>query len=250
MASINFCYGDSGRIPIVISSIAQCIKYFNRVNDLCLQDSDNLVRHAFEEQKKNNLEWFNTWSIIINRANQTSPIATPSNIQAGISDQFMIEWQASCKTHKKLEFYNSVNDTFGEKLYLQSNNFEVRKAIARMRSSAHDLNIERGRYKTIKFGYRIFDRLCRFCCTNDVLSSDNLLMLEQLPFYETNHILESESHIISTCPAYHHLRMNLGEELKSLIIRNDYKAIIAEPRLIDEFGIFLYRSYTIRNPKV
>ena len=99
-----------------------------------------------------------------------------------------------------------------EELYLQLTNYHTKRAIARIRSSANDLNIERGRYKIQSNGYRIYDRLCRFCCASDNKTQQILMDLEHLPFYEP--ILETEAHVLSTCPAYHHLRLGLSCDLK------------------------------------
>ena len=251
-ASNSLCYGDSVRVPLAIFSIAQCIKYLRRVSDMCLNDNDSLVRHAFEEQRNNNLEWYRTWHMIDNWNNPTSADLNPVDIQTSITEQFISEWQSSCKTQNKLEFYNSVKDSFGEESYLQSLNYQGRKAIARIRSCAHDLNIERWRYKTFINCFLTLDRLWNYCCKSDKLSTLFLLNLEHLPFYDPNPIIESESHVISTCPTYNHLRMNLSEGLKTLIVRNNYSAVMADPdrTLIDEFDIFLCKSYAVRHPKL
>ena len=54
---------NTGRYPLVITSIKQPIKYFERLQDL--NDSGKLVEHAFKEQQKLNLPWYITVSKII-----------------------------------------------------------------------------------------------------------------------------------------------------------------------------------------
>ena len=155
-----------------------------------MHDSPSLVRHAFVEQKNNNMEWYRTWITINNWDNKTSNKNIPAEIQTNITKEFISEWENSLRIQRNLEFYNSMKDSFGKELYLQSTSSQTRKAIARLQSSAHDLNIERGRYKTLTHGHRIYDRLCRFCCLSNARPSD----LEDLPFYDP--ILETEAHAL------------------------------------------------------
>ena len=144
-------------------------------------------------------------------------------------------------------FYSSVKQVYGEEKYFASPMYSVRKAIAQLRSSAHDLNIERGRYKAHKNGYMLLDRLCRFCCLSDSESRESLILLENMPFYEP--MIESEQHVLTECPAYHHIRSGLSDKLKSRLVRLEYGAIMQEHELIDEFGKYLTRCYSVRHPK-
>ena len=171
--------------------------------------------------------------------------STPGSVEESIKNRFISDWETTKIKQRKLEFYNTVKPAFGEELYLASANFQARKSIARLRSSSHDLNIERGRYKS---GYRILDRLCRFCCKKeDQLSSEILLHTENLPFYEP--ILETEAHMITECPAYHHLRMGLSDPLTILVLQNDYGSIMNNPNHLDEFSLYLLNCYKVRHPK-
>lgn len=196
--------------------------------------------------------WYKAWSHIdsIRPDGVNGPDgirSTPMCIQEEIiQEEITKEWDLLVSTQKKLEFYSSIKMSYGEELYLASTDFRVRRAIARIRSSAHDLNIERGRYKVHKQGHRILDRLCRFCCLNEEESSEVLLLMEHLPFYEP--ILETEHHVLTECPAYHHIRYKLSEDLKSLIMCLEYGTIMEQPSLIDEFGVYLIKCYNLRHP--
>ena len=244
-ASNAFCYGDSGRTPLAISTIAQCINYYRRVRSINSLDNNCLIKHAFEEQKGNEFEWYKTWSYFDNVKDTSASELSPSNVQAKIADDFIKDWESALDKQNKLKFYKSVKSDFKEELYLKSANPHTRRAIARLRSSAHDLRIERGRYSNIKHGQRMYDRLCRFCCVRKGESKDVLLNFENLPFYDP--IMETEAHMITVCPAYHHLRIMMSEELKLLLVTQDYRNIWMCTSLINEFGTFLSRCYTIRN---
>ena len=50
------------------------------------------------------------------------------------------------KNQSKLELYRRVKLNFGLESYINNTTYHARKNIACIRSSAHDLNIERGRY--------------------------------------------------------------------------------------------------------
>ena len=90
-------------------------------------------------------------------------------------------------------------------------------------------------------------KVCRFCCCKEEISQ--LALLEGLPYF--NPILETEQHVITECPGYHHLRINLSEHLKCqlLLCDTDYTYVLNHPILAEELGSFLSRSFLVRNPK-
>ena len=61
----------------------------------------------------------------------------------------------------KLRTYKLIKKTFGIETYLELNERKYRKALCALRISSHKLNIERGRYLTIKS--KVEDRLCNIC---------------------------------------------------------------------------------------
>ena len=145
-------------------------------------------------------------------------------------------------TQNKMLFYNSVKQEFGYEPYLDISDSRCRQALSRLRSSAHDLKVETGRYQVKgKRPPSLADKSCRVCCNNEVLKE-----LEHLPGFET--IIEDESHVITTCPKYHQLRSRLSNELKSHIMLHDFKYIMSEPQLVKEFGIYLHGCFKLRNP--
>ena len=235
-ASNNFCYGDTGRTPLGISMIPQCLNYFKRVA-MATPDSDNvLLYHTFQEQKSVDMEWYKTWSSLSE--------SNPTHGVGFLRTAFIGQWKTNLTNSSKLQFYSSVKTEFGEEPYLNISNKVSRVAIARLRSSSHDLNIERGRYTS---RHSTMDRLCRFCCLSDKDAIETLQQLEALPFF--NPIVETEHHALTVCPAYHHLRMRLSDPSKSLIMRNDYSDIMKRPDLLEEVGNFLHGSYKYRHPK-
>jgi len=244
-ASNLFCYGDSGRLPLTIGAIGQGIKYFRRVRN----SEDSLVKHAFNEQKSLRMDWFNSWKHLDNMELMDNISNTPANIQSTIANQFICEWNKSIGTQNKLSFYSSVKSTFGEEPYLSNTNYKSRKAIAQLRSSAHDLNIEKGRYissHTSLGNLKLLDRLCRFCCSDDKEEKEALERFANLPFFCP--IIENEQHVLTECPSYHHLRLNTSDDLKILLVRAEYDILMQKKETLNELGQYLSRCYYVRNP--
>ncbi len=70
---------------------------------------------------------------------------------------------------------------------------------------------------------------------------------ECLPFCE-DPIIESEEHVLTECPYYHALRIGLSDNLKSLLMLNEYGTIMQSFH-VEEFGRYLLNCYHLRNPK-
>ena len=87
-------------------------------------------------------------------------------------------------------------------------------------SSYHSYDIERGRYSRSDNALAI-QRLCPYCCTPDVA------YLSELPFLDEDPIIEDEAHVLSTCPAYHHVRLMLPDNLKTALLKRDYLTVFA-----------------------
>ena len=51
-------WGDCGRYPLVIELFKQVLNYYDRLKNMSLNNSDTLVKHAFNEQKSLNMNWF------------------------------------------------------------------------------------------------------------------------------------------------------------------------------------------------
>ena len=229
----NFCYGDTGRKPWAIDVLQQCFRYFNRISSVSStspSDVNFLVHQAFCEQRNLDLSWYNRWQSVItnHRDNQQ------------ISDTFIKDWKADLLTQSKMGFYQTLKNDFAEEQYLSLKSWASRVSITRLRSSSHDLRIERGRYT--KDGSKLSTRSCRFCCDIDNIEGLEALLFAESPF------LETEEHCLTECPAYQPARATLSNNLKSLIMLKEYGAIMQSEH-VKEFGLFLTKCFRIRNPK-
>ena len=159
-----------------------------------------------------NLCWYNTWSVI--NSQHAKPSTSPVESGNGFhKEMFISQWKDSISKQSKMQFYRQIKDAFGEEPYLGLNNKAYRSHIARLRSSSHDLMIEKGRYGHSHLN--LSRKSCRFCCNTTDGTMENF---ECLPFCE-DPIVESEEHVLTECPYYYPLRVSLSDNLKSLLMR-------------------------------
>ena len=230
----NFCYGDTGRTPWAIEVLPQCIRYFLRVSSPSLTNSNPndvnfLVYQAVCEQKDLDLSWYKCWHSLT-----TNYCDIPT-----ITSAFKLDWTKDLSSQRKMNFYRSLKKEPSEEPYLSLHSHPARVSIARLRSSGHDLRIERGRYS--EDPSKTSTRTCRFCCDTDTIEC-----LEALPLAEPP-VLETEEHCLTECPAYHPVRTLLSDNLKSLLMLKEYGLIMVSEHAL-EFGKYLSQCYRIRNP--
>ena len=240
-ANNNFCYGDTGRLPWTISVVPQCVEYFLRASTCDATGVNTLLHCTFQEQKNLQLSWYKTWYESIDKCTRTLPSLTPAAATLKhLSSTFIEHWSSELKSQSKMRFYCSVKTEFKEEPYLQLPKRSSRINIAKLRSSSHDLWIERGRY--LKHSTSDALRACRYCCEPDQLEG-----LLHLPHSEPP-ILESEEHVLTECPGYHAIRAKLSDNLLSLLLLKEYGTIMVS-RHLPEFGRYLTHCFNRRNPK-
>ena len=253
-----FCWGDTGRTPLLQKISKQATDYFERLEIMNVTKKDCLVRHAFAEQKALILPWYQSMSKIINiskSATEDHGNHTPSQgllVKDELGKRFEQMWTKVAEASPKLRFYFAVKKKPGFETYLKIKNRQIRKSIARLRSSSHRLNIETARYSNTTQrasmspstpGNIAWKQCCKVCC-----SEDTELLLQQ-PFAGPP-LIEDEQHVLATCPAYHHLRLQLCDHVKSAVLAWDERLVtLFEEPYILEFGTFINRIFRIRFPK-
>ena len=186
-ASNTGCWGETGRYPLLIDAMKMSLDYFYRVEKA---EPSSLLHAAFLEQEKHKLEWYSNTKCFIDTY-ASGPFKYPSvNARATTQILFKEKWKDAKSSSPKLEFYNSVKNEFGTAGYLHIENDKHRNALSRLRISAHNLYIERGRYENPLVPRE--DRICLFCKYNS----------------NTN-IIESESHVLDYCPLYSCIRTTI-----------------------------------------
>ena len=199
------CYGETGRAPISITVLNQCLHYFARVMSRCGED-DSLLGLAAKEQKILQLDWYTFWNKL---HSDTDPV------RQTMEHQMVTHWESHRQNQSKMRFYNSIKSSYGFEDYLDIKRAD-RKEVSKIRVSAHDLRIETSRYSQSNQ-----PKFCRFCCDDP-----NRRLLDHLPFSET--ILENEEHVITACPAYSHIRDTLPESLRSAIAEKDFSTVFSK----------------------
>ena len=101
-------WGDTGRYPLVIQAIKQCIKYYDRLADM--DNSNNMVEHAFAEQQKGILPWYSKMAKIVEfwQPDRDTKISIGSKIKKDMLLSFNMLWKNCCKTSTKLKFYSRI----------------------------------------------------------------------------------------------------------------------------------------------
>ena len=177
-------YGDTGRYPLIFNAIKISSDYFTRGT---LLNPDRLVHKAYLEQQRLELDWFtNSTNILASFGNGMSPRMS-TNVIRNLHLDFTKYWKLGIDSSPKLEFYKTLKSDFSREKYLNLKNYDYRRALSKIRFSAHNFEIERGRYTTPITPRN--ERFCKFCA-----------------YAKNVNIIECEKHILFDCPLYRSLR--------------------------------------------
>ena len=136
------------------------------------------------------LDWYHHIKGIIDKFGTGGSVHDSINTRQNIQKLFCTKWKEAKTNSPKLDFYNILKQEFGTEKYLLMSNVKHRHALSRLRISAHNLFIKRGRY-TKPITPRE-ERVCLYCLHN--------LNLRQV---------ESEQHVIDDCGLYSVLRKSI-----------------------------------------
>ena len=126
-----------------------------------------------------------------------------------LKNWFTIQWEKHKSTSPKLSYYNSIKSVFEREPYLdQCMGFSRRHCTTQLRISAHDLQIERGRYVNMPRK----ERICTWCKTT----------LGQ-------NIIEDEKHTLFDCDLYSTIRKNLIDNLNKY--RDERRPLISHSKI-------------------
>ena len=240
---------ELGRFPLLISIAQAVISYWINI----LASPDKLVYNAYLEERDadksgqkngatlvrailtrcnleglwNNQRVGNAKKVIIQVGSELK-----NQFKATIFEQLQSENGKDGRSGNKLRTYKTIKETYNTEQYLLMKNMpaHVKRAITRIRLSAHSLEIERGR-KAKPQSIPACERFCRQCKTR----------------------VEDEVHFIVECPLYSQLRtemlrkcpdayMELGNQalFKALFTSND-------DNVLQQLGIFVCRAMCKRN---
>ena len=122
-------------------------------------------------------------------------------IMEALRNNFESNWNHVKSHSSKLSYYHSIKKKFNREIYLDLvKGFSRRLSTTRLRISAHDYKIERGRYKNILRENRICD-WCKTCMGVDMV--------------------EDEKHVLFSCDLYQKHRAKLLTNLNKAIKKVD-----------------------------
>ena len=116
---------------------------------------------------------------------------------------FLNYWNKKSKEPEgKLDTYFKIKIVFSRETYLSTciNNFRLRRALCQIRINAHELKIERDRYK--KPQVERSQRICEKCSSNE--TEDELHFIINCPFYIDNREIMFNN-IGELCPKFKNL---------------------------------------------
>ena len=137
-----------------------------------VKEQHNAVKeqhNAVKEQQALNLPWYTTLLELWNHEDEHDDSAIPNSkkdsqaIQEKFQNCFIAIWSTERLSNRKLRFYNTIKDSFSQEKYLRTQRRNQGRAadlaLAKLRMSAHKLNIETGRYKNKP----VETRICHLC---------------------------------------------------------------------------------------
>ena len=236
-------WGDTGRIPVIITTLKQTFGYIKRLIEFDHNDTQSLVRFAYEEQINLNLKWYKGVSSMVKAVNESDILnkdtVTPHKFKSHMTSYFISIWNKERVANKKLGFYNNIKSEFGIESYLMAKiKYKEMRVLSKFRMSAHKLHVETGRYHVNRS--KTSSKACLACSDNEQIE-----LLHELPFCNEL-IIEDEMHVLRVCPKYHDLRLALSSSTKAKLFSNIPS--IFEKDHIEEVARFIRKVTNRRFP--
>ena len=228
-------WGECGRLPLFYQCLRLTLNFCKRIST---SHQNSLVHAAFKEQQSMKLPWYNgikpflelddiydmdhvtayyamsgksiTKEVtnhgesVINTINDLKPLKSRrfrvGTIIDKLCENFKVHWDTQKSSSTKLSFYNSVKEKFGCEPYIDMcKGFTRRSSTTKLRISAHNFEIERGRYSNTPRE----KRFCPWCRINKNLE-----------------VVEDEHHALNTCELYSKHRLKIIKQLKEMGFNN------------------------------
>ena len=237
---------ELGRYPLLVSIAALTVRYWVSI----LNSPNKLVYEAYLEEVKlddgGQTNWVSLLRAILTRCNCTTewdiqrvqqPVLLYKKVTSALSNQyeqvFFSKLQSKTGNRNtsgnKLRTYSKIKMAYKMEQYLkQGFPVHITRAIAKIRVSAHDLEIERGR-KCRPEPIPAEQRLCKHCLTE----------------------VEDEVHFVIDCPLYAPQRQQLLRNISGLAnLRGEalFKSLFMsdDSDVLRQTGIFICRAQNKR----
>ena len=190
---------DTGRHPLSLTAKLQAIKYFLRFPAIkhnrllsAYHESEKLTTGTFTNFVATNLNKIGMGNIwreqLIHNKNMSEDKKVMNGIRrrmTDISSQTIVT--TLTKNTGKLDFLAISKKDHKFEKYLYIHNFEHRRAISKLRTSSHKLEIETGRWRKIQRE----NRICQNCALNKVEDESHLLFDCQMHVAERKELFET-----------------------------------------------------------
>ena len=213
-------YGDTGEIPLSFKGYRLTLNFWHRVTNL---PDTAMVKKALLENIGLRTNWIKSIEKLINHFNLADTIGNQESFKTKnkrkINTAYCEFWtnEISKPDHVRLQFYRELKGNFEFEDYLDLEDFEKRKTIAKFRCSTHSLEIERGRHHRPIIERQ--QRLCKKCNGGHV---------------------ETEPHFLLECTKYDLLRQKYN--LTELTNIQQYMHDISKEKL----GEYLIEALSVR----
>ncbi len=108
-------YRETGRLPILFDGIKLSCDYYARCREL---SDDTLVKKAFLEQKRLDLDWYHNISAVESNYSRGNSKLNSINVFQNQRSTFIAKLFQYINQSPKLEFYKAVKNTLNEKITL------------------------------------------------------------------------------------------------------------------------------------
>ena len=155
--------GELGRLPLGIDIVANILTYYYNIS---LKTKSSILTEAFELYNSNNNKssWVFKSQQIINYIKKNChevDILKRKSIIRYCKDMYIQFWKKKITSESKMRTYILYKNNFCYEKYLDILATELRKPLTQFRISAHNLEIERGRYT--RPVTPVNQRICRRC---------------------------------------------------------------------------------------
>lgn len=219
--------GELGRYPITLKIICQVISYWIHILERPKTSHLSMLYDHMYNVAHDNNPWISFVKQILHTLgldhvwkNQFtfSGKRLKHVILQKLEGKYMQFWTEKVNSSSKLEFYRIVTKEYETASYLTNDiDFKYKQALCKLRISAHDLKIEKGRYDNTPKE----NRLCQRCG-----------------------VIENELHMLDTCIEYKHFREQLMKQVnKSIPVYTMPSQLLLEDNLQFMLGKFVYNCF-------
>lgn len=191
---------ETGRFPMYFSIIISVIKYLYRLEN----SSDGLLRDSYMCSKNVHNSGYQSWyssaifilkllDLNISSCRNLTLSELVTIVKGKLINQYNLYWNQERDRNiasGKLDTYFGFKTNFVMEPYLSLSSFHHRRALCKLRISAHNLRIESERYNKAKHLTRE-ERICNHCSLNKIeneihfLTQCTLYNSERLQFFNT-----------------------------------------------------------------